>query len=194
MKIHAETMESSISAEQIRFGRRYGKRAKMPFAEKWLGKLFAGSENRPPIDGPTMVPIDQTNGMTAYAFAKMGQHWYLCIGSLAYSRSCFGFVIISPTIVWITPMLPFRAPPNALPTRAIQKLVASPTDRSETIVPMQPRRTTGFLPSRSERAPQKLVHSSAHFLNGESRMKELIESYTEEQASARAKAAIRMPA
>lgn len=29
------------------------------------------------------------------------------------------------------------------------------------MVPKQPRRTTGFLPMRSERAPQKLVTSSA---------------------------------
>ena len=76
-------------------------------------------------------------------------------------RSCFGFVIISPTIVWITPMLPLRAPPSALPMRAIQKLVASPTDSRDTMVPKQPRRTTGFLPIRSERAPQKLVIPSA---------------------------------
>jgi hypothetical protein len=44
--------------------------------------------------------------------------------------------------------------------RAIQKLVASPTERRDTIVPKQPRRTTGFLPIRSESAPQKLVTSS----------------------------------
>jgi hypothetical protein len=50
--------------------------------------------------------------------------------------------------------------------------VLNPTDNRETIVPKHPIRTTGFLPSLSERAPQK----------------------TEEQASARAKAAIRIPA
>lgn len=69
MKIHAANTDSSMSAEQIRFGKRYGKRPKMPSAEKRPGKLFTGSENKPPIDGPMIVPTDHTNGMTAYAFA-----------------------------------------------------------------------------------------------------------------------------
>jgi hypothetical protein len=65
MKIHAARTDNNISAEQIRFGRRYGNRPKMPPAEKRPGKLFTGSENKPPIEGPTIVPTDQTNGITA---------------------------------------------------------------------------------------------------------------------------------
>jgi hypothetical protein len=78
--------------------------------------------------------------------------------------------------------------------RAIQKLVASPTDRRDTMVPKQPRRTTGFLPILSERAPQKLVISSAELDLKIKSDQRLIRSYTEEQASASAKAAIRIPA
>jgi hypothetical protein len=60
-------------------------------------------------------------------------------------------------MVWMTPILPFKAPPSALPASAIQKLVLSPTDIRDTMVPKQPRMTTGFLPIRSDRAPQNLV-------------------------------------
>ena len=56
-------------AEQTRFGRRYGKRAKMPVGEKIEGMDIAGRANRPPKAGPMIVPMLQTNGITAYARA-----------------------------------------------------------------------------------------------------------------------------
>jgi hypothetical protein len=46
----------------------------MPSAEKRPGKFFAGSENKPPIEGPIIVPTLQTKGMTAYAFAADSQY------------------------------------------------------------------------------------------------------------------------
>ena len=69
-------------------------------------------------------------------------------------RSCFGFVTSSPTIVWMTPILPLSAPPRNRPTSAIQKFREKPTIRREAIVPMQPMIRTGLRPSRSESPPQ----------------------------------------
>lgn len=59
---------SRINAHR-RLGRRYGKDAKMPFGEKRDGKFSAGLAKHPPIDGPIMVPIDHTKGITAKALA-----------------------------------------------------------------------------------------------------------------------------
>ena len=41
----------------------------MPDGEKTEGMEVAGWARVPPIAGPMIVPIDQTNGITAYAFA-----------------------------------------------------------------------------------------------------------------------------
>lgn len=62
-------MLTMSKAAQIKLGRRKGKVAKMPSGEKRDGRDLAGSANVPPIAGPMMVPIDHTNGMTAYARA-----------------------------------------------------------------------------------------------------------------------------
>lgn len=72
--------------------------------------------------------------------------------------SCFGLTVTSPTMVWITPMLPFRSPPKALPNRAIQKLFENPTRSNESKVPKQPRRRTGLRPILSDKPPQYLQH------------------------------------
>lgn len=53
----------------IKFGSRYGKVLKIPSGEKMFGKVTVGSANVPPIAGPIIVPILQTNGMTEYARA-----------------------------------------------------------------------------------------------------------------------------
>ena len=54
---------------QIRFGRRYGKVVKRPLGGKIDGRDTDGFANVPPIIGPMIVPIDHTNGSTAYARA-----------------------------------------------------------------------------------------------------------------------------
>ena len=57
------------SAAQMRLGRRYGKWAKTPWGENREGRDLAGCAKVPPIAGPMIVPIDHTNGITAYARA-----------------------------------------------------------------------------------------------------------------------------
>lgn len=57
-------------------------------------------------------------------------------------------------MVWITPMFPFRKPPMARPSRAIQILDANPTKIMLNIVPRHPTNSTGFRPILSERPPQ----------------------------------------
>ena len=42
--------------------------------EKTEGMETVGRAKVPPIAGPMMVPMDQTNGITAYAFAVERQH------------------------------------------------------------------------------------------------------------------------
>lgn len=56
-------------AAHRRLGRRYGKWAKMPVGEKMEGIEMTGLAKVPPIAGPMIVPIDQTNGITANARA-----------------------------------------------------------------------------------------------------------------------------
>ena len=46
------------SAAQMRFGRRYGKVAKMPVGEKREGSESEGRAKVPPIAGPMIVPTD----------------------------------------------------------------------------------------------------------------------------------------
>lgn len=48
------------------------------------------------------------------------------------------------------------SPPNALPTKATQKLGANPTISMDSIVPAHPISKTGFRPTRSERHPQNM--------------------------------------
>jgi hypothetical protein len=55
-----------------------------------------------------------------------------------------------------TPIFPLSNPPTTLPERAIQKFVDKPTINKESIVPVQPMRTTGFRPIRSDKEPQKM--------------------------------------
>ncbi len=43
----------------------------MPVGEKTEGMEIEGLEKVPPIAGPMMVPMDQTNGITAYARASI---------------------------------------------------------------------------------------------------------------------------
>lgn len=43
----------------------------MPVGEKTEGMEIEGLAKVPPIAGPMMVPLDQTNGMTAYARAAI---------------------------------------------------------------------------------------------------------------------------
>jgi hypothetical protein len=64
-------MESRSKDAQMMFGNRYGNFAKRPVELKTDGKLRAGSAKYPPIEGPIIVPILHTNGMTAYAFALL---------------------------------------------------------------------------------------------------------------------------
>ena len=45
--------------------------AKTPVGEKREGRETEGRAKVPPIAGPTIVPIDQTNGITAYARAEI---------------------------------------------------------------------------------------------------------------------------
>jgi hypothetical protein len=60
------------------------------------------------------------------------------------------------------PMLPLRAPPTTLPTRATQKLDANPTSSKEMIVPVHPINTTGLRPILSDKAPHAIpLHASA---------------------------------
>jgi hypothetical protein len=97
---------------------------------------------------PMMVPMLHTKGITAYAFAAIGQH--LSISSIAnYLRSCLGFLTSSPTMVWTTPMFPFSIPPRTLPASAIQKLDEKPTTKREDTVPKQPIRSTWGCQRRS---------------------------------------------
>ena len=52
-----------------KFGSRYGNVSKIPLGENILGNVVVGSANVPPMAGPMMVPMLQTNGMTEYARA-----------------------------------------------------------------------------------------------------------------------------
>ena len=45
--------------------------AKTPVGEKREGRETEGRAKVPPIAGPMIVPIDQTNGITAYARAEI---------------------------------------------------------------------------------------------------------------------------
>ena len=49
-----------------------------------------------------------------------------------------------------------HSPPKALPSRATQMLVESPTISSDITVPAHPRRSTGLRPTRSESPPQNM--------------------------------------
>jgi hypothetical protein len=69
-------------------------------------------------------------------------------------RSCSGLVTNSPTIVWMTPILPFKNPPSARPKRANHIFDANPTIIKLRMVPVHPIRSTGFRPIRSDKAPQ----------------------------------------
>lgn len=62
-------MLSRRNVAQIRLGSRNGKTAKTPLGENKEGNVLAGFAKDPPIAGPIIVPIDQTKGMTANAFA-----------------------------------------------------------------------------------------------------------------------------
>lgn len=138
---------------------------------------------------PMMVPMLHTKGMMAYAFATVCQKMKVDKQKVRYIRSWSGFLTSSPTMVWITPMFPFRMPPRTLPARATQKVEEKPTTRREDMVPQQPISSTwegqqaissgamvvgrtGLRPMRSERPPQNMPV----------------------QASAREKAEMRMPA
>jgi len=48
----------------MRLGRRNGKVAKLPFKEQTEAEELAGFATLPPIAGPTIVPIEQTNDIT----------------------------------------------------------------------------------------------------------------------------------
>ena len=54
--------------------------AKTPVGEKTEGMDTEGRAKVPPIAGPMIVPIDQTNGITAYARAKVCKRrtWEYC--------------------------------------------------------------------------------------------------------------------
>lgn len=49
---------------RMRLGRRNGKVAKLPFKEQTEAEELAGFATLPPIAGPTIVPIEQTNDIT----------------------------------------------------------------------------------------------------------------------------------
>lgn len=59
-------------------------------------------------------------------------------------------------MVWMTPIFPFKNPPSALPTSAIQMFVAKPTMTILSIVPIHPISRIGFRPTRSLREPQNM--------------------------------------
>lgn len=59
---------------QIRFGRRYGYLKKTLESGKRSGQVVCGSANVPPIQGPIIVPMLQTNGMIEYARAVESQY------------------------------------------------------------------------------------------------------------------------
>src|SRR5580700_11320299 len=105
-------------AAQIRLGKRYGKQPNRPCLEKIFGNEVAGSVKVPPITGPMIEPIAQTNGITEYARAAEVSFTYSVIRRLElrvsphcfyhvmddlikkkHPRSCSGFVTNSPTTV-----------------------------------------------------------------------------------------------
>jgi len=62
----------------------------------------------------------------------------------------------------MTPILPFKNPPAALPIKATQIFDANPTMSKLIIVPKHPMSRTGFLPILSESAPHAIpVRASA---------------------------------
>lgn len=69
-------------------------------------------------------------------------------------RSCSGFVTSSPTMVWMTPILPLSKPPATRASKASQMLDAKPTMTMDSMVPRQPSRRTGLRPILSDRPPQ----------------------------------------
>ena len=151
---------------QTRFGRRYGNRPKSPSLEKTLGYEALGSAKVPPIAGPIIVPMLQTKGIIEYARAgkvkKIFKRPHDLLGFRGNSRSCSGFVTNSPTMVWMTPILPFKKPPMARPASATQMLEAKPTITRLRMVPVQPTSRTGFRPTRSDKPPQYIpVRDSA---------------------------------
>lgn len=68
-KYPAKILMSSKPAH-IKFGSKYGNVLKIPLDEKMLGNVIVGSAKVPPMAGPIMVPMLQTNGMTEYARAE----------------------------------------------------------------------------------------------------------------------------
>lgn len=75
-------------------------------------------------------------------------------------------------MVCTTPIFPFSRPPSALPINAIQMFDAKPTMTSESKVPRHPRSRTGFLPTRSDSAPQCIPVSASASANEEMRRPE----------------------
>lgn len=82
---------------------------------------------------------------------------------IMYVRSCSGFVTSSPTMVCMTPILPFRDPPIARPASATQMFDANPTIIKLRTVPKHPASSTGFRPILSDKPPQYIpVKDSAN--------------------------------
>lgn len=73
---------------------------------------------------------------------------------VAAKLTCSGLLTSSPTMVCMTPMFPFSAPPNSRPAKAIQMFEANPSTTMLNIVPTQPNKSTGFRPMRSDNVPQ----------------------------------------
>jgi hypothetical protein len=96
--------------------------------------------------------MDQTKGITEYA-----------------RGSCSGLVTSSATIVWMTPIFPFKKPPIALPANATQMFEANPTITILSMVPAQPASSTGFLPILSDRPPQNIPVNDSASANAEMR-------------------------
>lgn len=86
----------------------------------------------PPIAGPMVAPVDHAIGMNAYACAMFVES------------------VISASILFITPMLPFKAPFRLRLTTAPQNVRERPKQYMDIDKPIRPVMNTGLRPTWSE--------------------------------------------
>lgn len=126
------------------------------------GYATTGSLVRPPRIGPIMTPILAVMGRI-----KNALDWNLILfnegSEIQIVRVTHFFsLIISDTMVRMTPTLPFKAPPRLRNIKACVNVVENPKPMQDKVAPARPKRITFFLPHRSDIWPHSIaVHSWA---------------------------------
>ena len=124
-------------AAATKFGGLYGNFSKKLPPRGFLGSTLSGFDSAPPSVGPKMAPIVYTRGMILNALGCSSFHGHN-----------------SATVVRSIPTFPFPSPCRARAVIAIGSDVEKPNNNMVIMVLPKPIRMIGFLPKRSEAAPQ----------------------------------------